>query len=47
MAISDLIVAALNLYVVIYFKTNVEPKKAIIYDKMLENFKYLNTGNFL
>jgi hypothetical protein len=47
MAISDLIVAALNIYAVVYYKINVEPKKAILYDKMLENFKYLNTGNFL
>jgi hypothetical protein len=39
MAIADIIITILNIIAVIYFKINVEPKKAILYDKMLEGFK--------
>jgi hypothetical protein len=41
MAFSDLIVAILNVFIVTYFELNVVPKKAILYDKMLDNMKFL------
>lgn len=41
MAFSDLVVACVNVFVVTYFELNVVPKKAILYDRMLENMNFL------
>jgi hypothetical protein len=45
MAIADSIIAVLNVAAVVYFKINLEPKKAILYDRMLEGFKICITCN--
>lgn len=41
MAIADIMVAIINIYSQYYFRVSVEPKKAILYDRMLDNMKYL------
>jgi hypothetical protein len=41
MAIADVIVAIVNVFSVTYFEINVVPKRAILYDKMLVNMKFL------